>query len=54
MLSVFNVVREDKETPKSQNYWETGSIEWKHNSFNFSAEGWNAEPKGATETGAAN
>lgn len=53
MLSVFNVVTEDKETPKSQNYWETGSIEWKHNKFNFSAESWNAEPKVAAESVAA-
>ena len=54
MLSVFNVVGGDKESPKSQNYWETGSIEWKHNKFNFSTESWNAEPKVAVETGPAN
>jgi hypothetical protein len=50
MLSVFNKKDEPKEsnTPQ-QNYWETGSIEWKHDKFDFGAESWNAEASGTKE-----
>jgi hypothetical protein len=38
MLSVFNKTPENKETAvQGENYWETGTIEWKHSKFNFSA-----------------
>jgi hypothetical protein len=49
MLCVFSKVTEPKQPNEQEKYWETGSIEWKHDRFSFSSENWNAEPKIAAE-----
>lgn len=39
MLCVFKTEPETvKVCLQAQNYWETGSIDWKQNKFNFSSE----------------